>query len=640
MPAASFQPDPNAPTETRTLPRADGALTLTGDGRDGRPRALPVIPGYRVVRELGRGGMGEVYEVVDDKLGVTFALKTIRPDRVGTRFLVRFRREAATMIGLDHPNVARIYRYDETPDGCPYFTMRYLPDGTLADRRGRFRGEPRAAAALIATVARAVHYLHGQGYVHRDLKPQNILFAGDEPFVSDFGLAKAQGDPGESGDYSPAPPAAETDPIDSRAETHLRETRAAGPAPAPLMTATGGVIGTLPYMSPEQIAGSGRITARADVWALGVLLYELLCGQRPFDSEDRDVLSELIKSEPPHPPAEGADALDPALRRVIERCLAKSPEDRYAAAADLAADLEAWLNPAAAARRRGWRRVAVAGLCGLIVAAVAVPLALRKPPEQHAVNPAEEQAKQRRTLRATLALGAPFTIIGATGRPVTGERISFCGRPADLLETPDGFFVVDSFRRTAVELIDDPGVDEYRFSVEVRQNVAANPEITRVGIYFGHQGWQLPEGELDHFAEFSFTEQQRPAGTAGERRGFRSFGFRGQWHAAGDTEVSENVYDSMKWRSTFPAGRATPSFDWHRLAVEMRANEVRLFWDDAPPLVVPRKLPDRWVRTLGDASDAPERMPTVLPARAPLGLTVLKGSASYRNARIEPLAGP
>src|SRR5262245_55215646 len=326
--------------ETLTVPTRRGPAEPAAEPADRSPAFLPVIPGFRVVRWLGGGGMGDVYEVVDEVLGVTFALKTVRPDRTHVAYAERFRQEVRAMAGLDHPNIARYYARGDI-DGWPYFTMKFIRGGTLADRRAAYRADPRAAVALLVKVTDAVQYLHARGLVHRDLKPSNILLdEGGEPCLSDFGLVKDVGDPPDAVDGRRSA-SAETVGPPAFVDT---QTLVPPPADAPTLTRTGGVIGTYAYMSPEQARGDKRrIGPATDIWALGVILYERLSGHRPDQESDTDTAPADLES-PTRAAGRVPVGADPELARIVARCLVEDVGQRYPTAGQLAADLRRWLG--------------------------------------------------------------------------------------------------------------------------------------------------------------------------------------------------------------------------------------------------------------------------------------------------------
>jgi tRNA A-37 threonylcarbamoyl transferase component Bud32 len=297
--AASTGTDPDR-TRPRTDTLADTAPAVS------RPDAA--VPGYEVLSELGRGGMGVVYRAVHLKLNRPVALKMVLGDaRADSQEVIRFLAEAGAVAAVKHPRVVGVYDFGEH-DGRPYLALEFCDGGTLAARLkavGRF--DPRTAAELVANIADGVAAAHAQGIVHRDLKPANVLFAGPtEPKVADFGLAKRAG------------------------SDH---------------TKTNAVMGTPAYMSPEQAKGDTKFVGpQADVWALGVMLFECLTGRRPFAADDPwALLQQVMNADPPGVRTVVSD-LPKDLEQVVRKCLHKVPHERYATAAELAADLRRWLG--------------------------------------------------------------------------------------------------------------------------------------------------------------------------------------------------------------------------------------------------------------------------------------------------------
>lgn len=370
----------------------------------GAPVDLPAIPGYRVTDFLDGGGMAKVYRAVHLEMGRVVALKLIvngDPDEAAAR--ERFRREVQTLAEIEHPNIVPVYDAGDW-QGFRYYTMKFVPRGAVSRHLGRFAGDVRAAATLVAKVARAVGLLHARGVMHRDLKPLNILLGeNDEPLVADFGLARWIGDEAE-------------------------------------LTASGCALGTRPYMSPEQSVGSkADYTPACDIWALGVILFEVLTGRRPFAAVDTVELYLMIRGEPAPPASSVNPAVPPELDAVIARCLAKRPEDRYPTADALAADLEAWLrgeylpmrqeDRPTPVRPRHHRRVVAALLavvCAVLVGAVLWPRADRA---------------SLRTVAERVAAGESVTIIGPSGKP-TVETLPVVGYPAYPDTDPEGVFKV------------------------------------------------------------------------------------------------------------------------------------------------------------------------------------------------------
>ncbi len=273
---------------------------------------------YLLQSELGRGGMGMVYEAYQPELGRTVALKMMRAGgSASAEELSRFRLEAAAAARLEHAHIVPLYDVGETA-GRPFFTMKLIRGTTLARRLQDGPLPPREAAEILAQVAEAVHFAHQRGVLHRDLKPSNILIdESDHPHVSDFGLAKQ---------------------IDSGAS----------------LTRTGAVIGTPAYMPPEQAAGGrGELGPASDVYSLGAILYQMLTGRPPFQAASPVDTVLLVLEQDPLPPRMLNPKADRDLEMITLRCLQKAPDLRYATAADLACDLQAYLNGEPISARSG-----------------------------------------------------------------------------------------------------------------------------------------------------------------------------------------------------------------------------------------------------------------------------------------------
>ncbi len=284
------------------------AATVVGDQTASGRRPGRSLGNYELLEEIARGGMGVVYRARQRNLNRIVALKMIRAgDLASGEEHRRFQDEAQHAAQLDHPHIVPIYEVGEY-EGLPYFSMKLVEGGSLARHLPRIRQHLHRAIGLLITVAEAVHFAHQNGILHRDLKPANILLdESDEPYVTDFGLAKR---------------------VDSSV---------AGP------TLSGAVVGTPCYMAPEQARSQGRrLTTAADVYALGAILYEMLTGRPPFQADSvLDVLAQLLH-QAPTPPRDLNASVDRDLELICLKCLAKDPGQRYASADALAADLKHW----------------------------------------------------------------------------------------------------------------------------------------------------------------------------------------------------------------------------------------------------------------------------------------------------------
>ncbi len=327
--ATQAEHDPFATVAPSAAELADAmAQASRVDAQSGAPAGAGVagrrFGPYLLVDEIARGGMGVVYRAHDPRLKRQVALKMILSGQLaGADDVRRFRTEAEAAAGLDHPGIVPIFEIGEV-DGQHYFTMKLVEGGSLGQAAPRLGKDPRAAAKLMAEVARAVDYAHQRGILHRDLKPANILLDTEgRPHVTDFGLAKRAGDVG--------------------------------------MTASGSVMGTPAYMPPEQAAGNVRtLTAAADVYSLGAMLYDLLAGRPPFKAESvMQTLMDVMEKEPPSVRSFNR-AVDRDLETIALKCLQKDPARRYASAAAMADDLERWLDGRSiSARRTGFAGSAV-----------------------------------------------------------------------------------------------------------------------------------------------------------------------------------------------------------------------------------------------------------------------------------------
>ena len=302
---------------------------------------------YEIVSALGAGGMGEVYRATDTKLKRQVAVKILPPSvAADSDRLARFQREAEVLASLNHPNIAHIHGLEDA-DGVKALVMELVEGEDLAQRIARGPVPLLEALPIATQIAEALEAAHEQGIIHRDLKPANIKVRPDGTVkVLDFGLAKAM-----------EPVGADADPSKSPTIT------------TPAITQAGVILGTVAYMSPEQARGKA-VDKRADIWAFGCVLYEMLTGQRAFAGEGvSDTLARVIEREPDW--TRLPTTLSPELRTYLRRCLQKDPRQRVQAIGDVRLALEgAFETPvdqtAAPAAVALWQRVALVGVAAII----------------------------------------------------------------------------------------------------------------------------------------------------------------------------------------------------------------------------------------------------------------------------------
>jgi WD40 repeat protein/tRNA A-37 threonylcarbamoyl transferase component Bud32 len=365
-PASPAAEPPTLPVDNQAIKQANGQSdqTLLGPSMGETATDARSVPGYDILAELGRGGMGVVYKARQAKLNRVVALKMILAGaHASAQELARFRSEAEAVAPLQHPHIVQIYEVGEH-QGHPYFSLEYIEGGSLAQQLDGAPQPTRWAAQLVETLARAIHFAHERGIIHRDLKPANILLTGKWergasrevsvssslagagvpiPKITDFGLAK-------------------------RLANDTNQTK------------TGAVLGTPSYIAPEQAAGKKDIGPPADVYALGAILYELLTGRPPFRGETPMDTMLQVMSDEPVPPSRLQPKVPRDLETICLKCLEKNPAKRYANAEALAEDLRRFLNDepiqarpiSLAGRGMKWARRSPAVAALVLVVALAV----------------------------------------------------------------------------------------------------------------------------------------------------------------------------------------------------------------------------------------------------------------------------
>ena len=367
---------------------------------------------YEIVAPLGAGGMGEVYRARDTRLGREVAIKIIS-DRIARdpRSLRRFEQEAKAVASLSHPNILAIHDFN-TEDGISFAVMELLRGESLADRLAREHLSWRQSVEIAAAVADGMASAHANGIVHRDLKPANIFLTKDgQVKILDFGLAKRDHADGSE--------------VSSNVETASQP---------------GLVVGTIGYMSPEQVSGAD-IDARTDIFALGCILYEMISGERAFSRHSvNETLAAILRDNPRELSESGRDFPAP-LAHIVRRCLAKEPDARWQSAADIAAELE-WISgssmtePAPTRRARLPMTAGPLTVCVLAAAAAAVWFAAQR---LH-THPAD---------RLQFSVSVPEGRVGSIALSPDGLSLAFVKWTADKAELWVQFFQDEAPRRLA-----------------------------------------------------------------------------------------------------------------------------------------------------------------------------------------------
>jgi serine/threonine protein kinase len=652
--ARGEDPDPEAyaarhPAAADRLRRVLGMLRrVTIDPPADRP--VPEVLGdFRVGREVGRGGMGVVFEAAQLSLPRRVALKVLPAAAViDPRRVERFRAEAFAAARLEHPRVVQVFEVGRDR-GFHFIAMQFIDGRPLSDViRDRYRpgdlldpaattvnlGEastppPRPsadppdlgaspttptggrrqtffqwAADVGRQAAEGLDHVHRVEVVHRDVKPSNLLLdrAGNV-WVSDFGVAKL-------------------------ADTNL--------------TADGDVFGTPQYMSPEQARGANaEVDGRADVYSLGATLYELLTGRLPVPGRTKAEVLKRIEALEPIPPRRHDRRIPRDLETIVLKCLRKRPAERYASAADLAADLGAFLadGPIKARRRspayRAWRAVRAHRwpvLTGLAVAVAAVGLAMIPP------SPETLQDRRERQLTADLRGNKAYEVSDFKDLPpsfrwrsvVNGLATAEVGHRALLLET-SGTGVYEISR--------DPGVDSYRVTALVRHTNAVGH--SRAGLYFGYREDALADGGRAAICfSLTFADLNGPdiknvhAGRVAVEAQIWFFGADGTRRNGSRYVIGKEFAPDLKENRPGPV---------RQIAVEVRPGGVRALWKPSPEageVVVAELTAEGLNRAAAELAKVPTETSEVryeFSPRLGTGLFLGRGSASVPAIRLEPV---
>jgi serine/threonine protein kinase len=446
--------------------------------------------------------MGIVYEVWDPVLRRKAALKMLPRSGPwahpfeGGRLVERFHREARVLAQLKHEHIVPVFGAGLF-EGRPYFVMEHVAGGNLSQRRHTLAaGGPKAVVAFMEKVARAVHHAHTQGILHRDLKPANILVdESGQPHVADFSLAKL---------LIPSADEAETalrsaEPTESSADTGGTSN----------LTAPGVRPGTPAYMAPEQFdAAFGPIGPAADVWALGIILYDLLTGGRPFRGETREEMQQAVCRSPVPRPRSVLAAPDRRLEAIILRCLEKDPVRRFSSAGELAGALARWQGRG---RRRAW--IAAAVILVSVVLLGVLRLTQQEPARRDDDSPVKrdqmrEELYQQNVapLLARLQREKKIDLI-EPGGVLPPYRIR-CGEGITKVRMTKDGMVVDSQTLGIVELLPRVPLERYRIVAEVRHDSCnlLTHNLSGTGVVFTVRGVTSPVGKQHIAGLVSFND--------------------------------------------------------------------------------------------------------------------------------------
>jgi tRNA A-37 threonylcarbamoyl transferase component Bud32 len=609
----------------------DQAVTQVAGPQAGA--AAAARPGaYEILGELGKGGMGVVFKARQVGLDRVVALKRIRAlAEADPAQRERFAVEARALARMQHPHIVQIFEVGEA-DGCPFFSMEYVPGGSLAERlKATGPLPPGEAARLVEALAGAVEAAHRAGVLHRDIKPANVLLSGADaaqsvPKLTDFGLAKyLDADEG--------------------------------------MTHPGAFLGTPTFMAPEQAAGrNDRVGPRTDVYGLGATLYALLTGGPPFKGATSTATARLVVGAEPPAVRAVCPSVPADLEAVCLKCLEKEPGRRYASAAELADDLGRWRRgeptharplrwPARLARRLRRQRGAVLAVAGLAAAVCLMAYLARRPaappegPDPDAVL--KEIARE-------LAAGRPVVLIGPTGLPrwhrwKRGHTKLVVSRTA-----PNGACAFQADNTSVLELLPGlPGDCPYRVSAELRQDGALTQTGRdgqtysvhgEVGLFAGCQdyplaaGGYLSRGLLVRFSEQWKRGEQWPGKPHGH--GWRVHDFITNWAQAEQGSAYAVPLGKKRFDPNGPPG------PWRRLQVEWAPQGPRIRWTNAAGKADEIAPPGRDLRAgqrelekfiARHVSDKTVRL-VPLSAHGSLGVWADSCSISVRNVVVEPLS--
>jgi serine/threonine-protein kinase len=560
--------------------------------------------------------MGVVYKARDTVLGRVVALKMLKTGSLANDEEVkRFYREAKAVAKLKHPHIVPIYDVGQH-NSLHYFTMEYVPGGTLASHLPHLHADITAAVGLVEKVARAVEYAHQNGILHRDLKPANILIdEHGEPRVSDLGLAKllnTEGEVGLTGMLGGAP----TLPDDPKER---------GPQqPADTLSPATGIAGTPSYMSPEQASGQ-KATRACDIWGLGVVLYELLTGRQPFLAASPEELFQKLRSVAPVPPRQLRPQIDASLERICLQCLEKDATKRPASAGALACDLQRCLQRDEGSgrfRRQCRRHPIVAATAALMCMGLLAAGIIRLWPDPD---------RPLRELQRRLAAGEPVVLLAENDVPrwFRWQR----GRAAikDIRDSTRPF-ALDSSTDCLMELLPHVPGQGYHFQAQVRHEYSAFGEV---GIAFALSKRETSANADAYFLTLTFNDQE-----ARIKRSNPS-----QWcsqvalslrHGVGPESLKSVPLLTRLYSP--PVGQPGPA-PWRSIAVSVTPQSIEAFWEG--DLIGVVRLPEiaRSLERLDGLEPGRAGFPLSDPAfphSAGVGLFLIGGISSFQQVIVEP----
>ncbi len=638
----------------RAIPLRSSHLTTVPP--NGTPEPLPAsllgtpFGAYELFEKIGRGGMGIVHRARHRDLKKVVAIKMLLAGAdAASEEVARFRREAEATARLRHENVVQVYDFGEQ-DGRLYYVMELVEGGSLATRLSRGALPATEAARLVATLARVVQATHEHQIVHRDLKPANILLQRKQSADS--------ADSAEKKTHRLSSPLESVKSAES-VDDFLPKIGDFGLArlldAEPGLTRSEAVLGTPSYMAPEQARGDNKqVGPLADVYALGAILYECLTGKPVFQGESRSETLEMVCTREPEPPSRKVRGLSHDLEAVCLKCLAKVPGARYASAAALADDLERWLrgDPTEVRPpgrlRRTWlglrRHPRVIGATALLLAILGGLLALWY----------FDPERPRRSLEARLARGETVELIGDTGVPRWHHWLA--GEDKGQTTLREDTFTISSWSVGLVELVHDPQCDHYEVTAQVR-HLSDDHQEGSVGLFFGYQRRHQADETFQLFGRLSFADmhddQEQFNRLPDELKKLAVRPPPGNPVSLAPHLIDDRSADPWdrgvtgRERRLFKPVFNQGPYVWRTLVVEVAPDRLRAWWGGDRREVgefsagdYRRSMQTYLASLLKERPNDPlvMELPTIYLPRAPLGLFVQNGSASFRRVRITPLS--